>query len=256
VTDEKWPSCDPEYIFSRKSVDIATVFPNVYVWWSQDRRRRRISQTTEGMNMGVVIDLEGRRRARDARPAARRGTARVQLFFDLGDPYSYLAAERVERAFDAVTWTPASARGLLAPARPWEHAEARAVELRLPLQWPERHPAPVVRAMRVASLAAECGRGAEFALAAGRLAFGGGYDLDDTETLVEAAAAAGIGLEATLRAAADARRDAAMEAAGRRLHAEGADRLPALLVDGAVFWGEERVAEALAAARWAAAAGV
>ena len=206
--------------------------------------------------MGALIDLEARRRARNEHTPLMRGIARVELFYDLGDPFSYLAAERVERAFDAVTWTPASGLDRLTGARLRGHAEARAAELRLPLEWPESFPAPVRRAMRVATLASERGRGAAFALAAGRLAFGGGYDLDDTEILVEAAVAAGLGLEATLQAASDRGRDARTEAAGRRLLGEGAERLPALQVDGVLFWGEERIAEAAAAARWAAVAGV
>ena len=85
--------------------------------------------------------------------------------------------------------------------------------------------------MRVASHAAECGRGAAFVLAAGRLAFCGGFDLDDPEILVEAAAAAGLGARRLPAGrAATAGRDGAIEAAGRRLLAAGADRLPALRV--------------------------
>src|SRR3712207_6951120 len=45
----------------------------------------------------------------------------------------------------------------------------------------------------------------------GRLAFCGGYDLEDPEVLGEAAAAAGIGLDDCLRAARDEGRDGAME---------------------------------------------
>ena len=69
--------------------------------------------------------------------------------------------------------------------------EERADELQLPLVWPEAQPAPGRSAMRVAALAAERGRAAEFVLAASRLAFCGGYDVDDPEILAEAAAAAG-----------------------------------------------------------------
>ncbi len=47
--------------------------------------------------MGVVISLEERRRAVTGKPAPPRGVAHAELFFDLGDPFSYLAAERVER---------------------------------------------------------------------------------------------------------------------------------------------------------------
>jgi 2-hydroxychromene-2-carboxylate isomerase len=84
-------------------------------------------------------------------------------------------------------------------------------------------------------------------LAAGRLAFCGGFDLDDPEILAEAAAASGIRLDECLRAAGDTRRDGAMEAAGRRLLAAGADRLPALRIGRSLFWGEQRVAAAAAA---------
>jgi hypothetical protein len=59
--------------------------------------------------VGEVISLEERRRAR--RP--RRGEpVRAELLFDLACPFTYLVAERVERAFDHVRWTPASTTAL------------------------------------------------------------------------------------------------------------------------------------------------
>jgi 2-hydroxychromene-2-carboxylate isomerase len=112
----------------------------------------------------------------------------------------------------------------------------------------------VPAAMRAASFASEHGRGAPFVLAAGRLAFCGGFDLDDPEILAEAAAAAGIGMDGCLQAVGEVRRDGAIEAAGRRLLAAGADRLPALRVGPSLFWGEDRVADAAAAARMRATA--
>ena len=164
-----------------------------------------------------------------------------------------------------MVWTPASTTALSCgtpdPGDPSLDgtralAERRAAELRLPLVWPERNPAEVPAAMRAASYAAEHGRGAAFVLAAGRLAFCGGFDLDDPEILAEAAAAAGIGMEGLLTAVGELGRDGSIEAAGRRLLAVGADRLPALRVGRALFWGEDRVAEAAAAARMQAAARV
>ena len=205
--------------------------------------------------MGVVISLDQRRRARGAHRSVTRAPAHAELFFDLGDPFSYLAAERVERAFDAVTWTPAQTPSPRPEADEVKRAraEARACQLRMPLVWPERHPAPVQGAMRVAACASESGRAAAFVLAAGRLAFCGGFDLDDPEILAEAAAAAGVSLDDCLRAAGDRSRDAALEAAAARLLDAGADRLPALRVGGTLFAGEERIAEAAAAARWGGA---
>jgi 2-hydroxychromene-2-carboxylate isomerase len=211
--------------------------------------------------MGEVIRLSERRKARPAR--RRIGPVRAEFLFDLACPFTYLAAERVERAFDDVTWTPASTTALRCGSLASDPvaldgvraaAQQRSAALRLPLVWPESWPADVPAAMRVASHAAECGRGAAFVLAAGRLAFCGGFDLDDPEILAEAAAAAGLGLQGCLRAAGDRRRDGAIEAAGRRLLAAGADRLPALRIGRALFWGETQVAEATAAARFQGAA--
>ncbi|MBA2514929.1 MAG: DsbA family protein [Solirubrobacterales bacterium] len=182
---------------------------------------------------------------------------RVEFFFDLADPFSYLAAERVERAFDAVTWSPCTGptlRGFShadAQALLRRQAEERASALRMPLVWPERFPADVPAAMRVATLASECGRGAAFVHAAGRLAFCGGFDLEDPDVLAEAAAAAGLAGDACLDAARDTRRDAPARSAGRALVAAGVDRLPALRVGGVLHSGEHRIAEAAAAARYA-----
>ena len=213
--------------------------------------------------MGEVIRLAERRKARRTRPGQRVARVRAEFFFDLACPFTYLAAERVERAFDHVVWTPASKTALRGGSLDSDAAaleavrtaaEERATALRLPLEWPETFPADVPAAMRVASHAAECGRGAAFVLAAGRLAFCGGFDLDDPEILFEAAGAAGLVLEDCLQAAGNRGRDGKIEAAGRRLLAVGADRLPALRVGRSLFWGEEKVAEAAAAARMHAAA--
>jgi 2-hydroxychromene-2-carboxylate isomerase len=213
--------------------------------------------------MGQVIRLAERREPRKSHTAGRDRSMRAEFFFDLGCPFTYLAAERVDRAFDEVTWVPASTTALrcgsLAADPAAEEAmrvaaEERAAVLRLPLVWPERWPGDVPAAMRVAHHAAQSGRGGAFVIAATRLAFAGGFDLDDPELLTEAAAAAGLALEACLQAAAEVRRDGAIEGAGRRLLSAGADRLPALVVNRALYWGEDRVAEVTAAARRSAAA--
>jgi 2-hydroxychromene-2-carboxylate isomerase len=213
--------------------------------------------------MGEVIRLAERRQARRPPPRRRGEPLRAEFFFDLACPFSYLAAERVDRAFGSVRWTPASTTALRCGSLTGEEpalgrmraaAEQRAAALRMPLVWPEEFPADVPAAMRLAGYAVESGRGAAFALAAGRLAFCGGFDLDDPEILAEAAAAAGLALDDCLRAAGEKRRDGAIEAAGRRLLAAGADRLPALRVGRALYWGEGHIAEAAMTARLSAAA--
>ncbi len=93
----------------------------------------------------------------------------------------------------------------------------------MPLVWPERFPARVPHAMRAATFAAEQGRAQAFAIAVGRLAFCGGFDVEDPRMLAEAAAAAGLDVDDTL----DARRRLASRsragggrqgAVGRRRH--------------------------------------
>ena len=209
--------------------------------------------------MGQVIDLAERRVAAQ-RKTRTREPLRAQLFFDLACPFTYLTTERVARAFTHVTFTATSAETLqrrsLADDPEWADrvraaAERRAAQLRLPLEWPEHFPREVPAAMRAAAYAAEQGRGGEFVLAAGRLAFAGGFDLDDPEILAEAAAAAGIPLYDCLGAAGDFARDGAAEAIGRRLLAAGADRLPVLRVGRSLFWGEQRVGAAAASVRQA-----
>lgn len=178
--------------------------------------------------------------------------------FDPGCPFSYLVAERIERRFTAVEWVPVAASALsrhepwLNPgtARPLRaRAERRAAELRLPLIWPEHFPATGRAALRVAVYAVRAGVGPAFALAACRLAFCGGFDLEEPLILVEAAAAAGIELDACLKAAADPANDEPLERGALELRAQGVTQLPAFRVGTRWFGGEARLAEAVALAR-------
>lgn len=226
--------------------------------------------------MGEVIDLARHRdirardrhdiTARDARshgPPARPGWAarlNVELpplfAFDLADPFAYLAVERVERRFPGAEWRPVSGdafHGSCEWRSPAAHlaarrsVEARARALRLPLAWPAAPPAGGLAALRGASFAAESGAGGSFAVAAARLAWCGGFDLDGPELLAEAAAAAGLAPDDVLAAAADEDRDAQLRHAASEVRVSGADRLPVLVAAGRAFCGEERLAEAVLA---------
>ena len=192
-----------------------------------------------------------RERSRDGVIAPSRSgrSPRVTFYFDLSSPFTYLAAERVDRLFPSLVWRPVLEEVLQTPEPDRVAAEERAHVLGLPLVWPDLGPGCVRPAMRVASLAAERGRAAPFVLAATRLAFCGGFELDHPEVLAEAAAAANLGLEDCLRAAGDAGRDGALEEGARRLLAHGADRLPAVRVGRLLFPGEDRMGEARAAAQ-------
>lgn len=199
--------------------------------------------------MGELIVLTEQLADR-ARPRAQ---ARPAFFFDLACPFSYLAAERVERLLGGVEWVPVAGptidgndAGLRAAA------EARAQELRLPLVWPDHFPAPTRGARRAAVRATQLGCGAQFALAAARLAFCGGFDLDDPEVVAEAAAASRFRLDECLAAAADEALDASLQATARGLIARGVDRLPAVRVGHGFFAGEALLSQAAAVSRAAA----
>jgi 2-hydroxychromene-2-carboxylate isomerase len=201
--------------------------------------------------VGELISLAKRRAARAA-AAVPTPRPRATFYFDLASPWTYLAAERVDRLFPGVRWRPVVADVLPAPDRGGDAerraVELRAAELRMPLVWPDAWPATGRSALRVATLAAEHGRAAPYVLAACRLAFCGGYDVDDPEILAEAAAAAGLGLKECLQAAGDVARDGPPEHAALRLLRRGADALPALAIGRTLYSGEHRLAEAAAAA--------
>jgi 2-hydroxychromene-2-carboxylate isomerase len=206
--------------------------------------------------MGELIVL-AERLADRSRLAQRR---RPAFFFDLACPFSYLAAERIERILGDVDWIPTASK--LLDGQEWaqdpelrREAEHRAAELRLPLVWPDGFPATAATALRAASYAAEVGRGARFALAASRLAFCGGFDLEDPETLAEAASAAGVPLEGALAAARDPSRDGPLHATARALHARGVRQLPAIRLGRSWFSGGRAIGEAAAFQRSLAAAG-
>jgi hypothetical protein len=189
--------------------------------------------------MGELIHLAARRAERNRRtldlPPA--------FFFDVSDPLSYLTAEYVERSLGEVEWIAVdgsvigdSVASDLPALR--EHAEARARALRLPLVWPDTFPSATRCALRAAAYACEIGAGAQFALAASRLAFCGGFDLEDPEVLTEAAAAAGVPLDGCLEAAGESSRDDDLVELAHALRAQQVSELPAVTVGGRWFIGD------------------
>jgi 2-hydroxychromene-2-carboxylate isomerase len=201
--------------------------------------------------MGQVIYLNERRGERSRSHAVTQPL----FFFDVSCPLSYLTAERIERKLGEVEWVPVDGASLRAgtaqPAASTElvHADAEvhvlrtradscARALRLPLVWPDRFPGAARCAQRASAFACEIGAGAAFALAASRLAFCGGFDLDDPETLAEAAAAAGVPLEECLTAAGETWRDEELEANADLLRARGISEIPAIRIGDQWFEGE------------------
>lgn len=190
--------------------------------------------------MGDLIHLRQRPTAPQRGPA----TTVPVFFFDVSNPVSYLTSEGIERRLGEVEWVAADSAAVrrAGAVRSLDglrtRADAAARAQRLPLVWPERFPAPTPRALRASAFACEIGAGASFALAASRLAFCGGFDLEDPETLAEAAAAAGVPLDACLAAAGETWRDAELQATATMLRDHAVAELPAIRIGGRWVSGE------------------
>jgi 2-hydroxychromene-2-carboxylate isomerase len=189
---------------------------------------------------------------------------RPVFYYDLGSPYAYLAAERVNALFaDACgqppEWQPVLLGGLFkrfgrdswanGPERDdgMSEVERRASRRGLaPVRWPEPFPGNTLFAMRAASYAKEIGRTVAFSLAAFRQAFAAGRDLTAPDNVLLAAAAAEIHPRALLAAVERDSVKAALREATERAGDLGAVGVPTVIVDGQAFWGDDKLDEAAA----------
>jgi 2-hydroxychromene-2-carboxylate isomerase len=194
------------------------------------------------------------------------GDPRLTFFFDLGSPYAYLAAERVnglfaERGLEPPEWQPILLGGLFkrfgrgswaeTPERQSgiEEVERRAATYGLPeIRWPEPFPGSTLVAMRAATFAKQSGRTVAFALAAFRQAFAAGRDLSDPENVLIAAAACELHPNAVLKAIDTAGVKDALRATTERTGDLGVQGVPSIVVGEEVFWGDDRLEDALTAA--------
>jgi len=191
---------------------------------------------------------------------------RAVFYYDFGSPYAYLAAERVTGVFAEAgagppEWQPILLGGLFkrfdrdswgnGPGREkgMRICEARAEDYGLPpIRWPDPWPPNSLFAMRVATFAKEIGRTVSFSLAAFRQAFAAGRDLGDRDNVLLAAAAAEIHPRALVAAAERDSLKSALREATDRAGDLGVRGVPAVVVNGNAFWGDDRLEEAAAAA--------
>jgi 2-hydroxychromene-2-carboxylate isomerase len=193
-------------------------------------------------------------------------TDRPTFYYDLASPYAYLAAERIAGVFDQAgaeqpEWEPILLGGLfkrfgrgswaLTPEREtgMREIERRAQAYGLPpLRWPDPWPGNSLTAMRAATFAKEIGRTISFSLAAYRQAFAAGRDLTEPDNVFIAAASSELhprALEAAI--GRDAIKDR-LRTATDRAGDLGVVGVPAVVVDGEVFWGDDQLERAAAAA--------
>jgi len=191
---------------------------------------------------------------------------RAVFYYDLGSPYAYLAAERINGLFAEAgnqppEWQPILLGGLfkrfhrsswgLGPDRRSGMAECerRAAAYGMPaIRWPDPWPPNGLFAMRAATYAKEIGRTVSFSLSAFRQAFAAGRDLSEPDNVLLAAAAAEIHPRALLTSAERDSVKSALREATERAGDLGVRGVPAVVVDGEVFWGDDCLEEAVRAA--------
>jgi 2-hydroxychromene-2-carboxylate isomerase len=194
------------------------------------------------------------------------GARRTTFFYDLGSPYAYLAAERVHGLFaeaggEPPEWQPILLGGLFKRfgRDSWANGSGRKegmreVERRAaayglpPIEWPRPFPGNTLVAMRAATYAKELGRAVSFSLAAFRQAFAAGRDLSDPDNVVLSAAASELHPRALLAAVERDSMKRALRDATERAGDLGVRGVPSIVVGGEVFWGDDRLAEAVARA--------
>jgi 2-hydroxychromene-2-carboxylate isomerase len=187
-------------------------------------------------------------------------TTQPIFYYDLGSPYAYLAAERMQRILPVVpVWQPILLGAIWKETggRSWATTEKREqgmaeVERRaseyslMPVRWPAGWPNNTLTAMRAATFAQQTGRAVAFSLAAFRQAFAGGKDLSDTNNVLLAAAACELHPNAVLKGIAMQSTKDRLRAATREAFERGVRGVPTLAVGDELFWGDDRLEEAAA----------
>jgi 2-hydroxychromene-2-carboxylate isomerase len=185
---------------------------------------------------------------------------RVTFYFDLGSPFAYLAAERIDQVLgESAVWQPVSLGGLfkLTGRSSWSlgdpvQRQARMAEVERraqlyglpPIRWPDPWPSNYLFAMRVAMYAFQQGRGREFTLRAFRHAFQDGNDLAISKHVLQVAADAGLDPQEAEEATQDAEVKLALHATTDAAHTRGVFGVPTVAVGDELFWGDDRLDDA------------
>jgi 2-hydroxychromene-2-carboxylate isomerase len=184
------------------------------------------------------------------------------FYYDLGSPYAYLAAERINQLFaEPPVWQPILLGGVwkVTGGRSWALTDRRTegvaeIERRAagyglqPVRWPEGWPNNTLVAMRAATFAKQTGRVVAFSLAAFRQAFAAGRDLSEPDNVLLAAAACELHPNAVLKAIESSSIKERLRQATQEAIARGVTGVPTVAVGDRLFWGDDRLEEAAMAA--------
>jgi 2-hydroxychromene-2-carboxylate isomerase len=188
---------------------------------------------------------------------------RPVFYYDLASPYAWLAAERVNALFEEPpVWQPIWLYPIFKAIgkTSWAFTERREPGMReierraaerglLPVRWPDPLPTNSLAALRAATFAKGSGRAVAFSLAAFRQAFNAGRDLADVDNVLVAAAACELHPRAVLKGIeTQSVKDELRRATDAALE-RGVTGVPAVAVGSELYWGDDRLEEAAAAAR-------
>jgi 2-hydroxychromene-2-carboxylate isomerase len=189
------------------------------------------------------------------------------FYFGAMSPYSWFSAERIDRLIPAADWHAVFLGGIFKSngrvswglderrAAGVADCEARAGQYGLgPIRWPVPWPTNDLVVARGMLAAQARGLLKPFALQAMRLAFREGADLAETATVLEAGRRTGIEPDDLQAALADSDLKDALRAATEEAQARGVFGVPTVVVGEELFWGDDRLEQAAAAAAVAATA--
>ena len=180
---------------------------------------------------------------------------RPVFYYDLGSPYAYLAAERINQLLPVVPiWQPILLGGIWAQSGggSWSLTDQRddgmaEVERRAqayglqPIRWPEPWPTNTLPAMRAAVFCQQIGRGVAFSLAAFRQAFAGARDLALVDNVLIAAAACELHPNAVTKGIESRGTKERLRSATAEAYDRGVRGVPTVAVGDELFWGDDRL---------------
>ena len=186
------------------------------------------------------------------------------FYYDFNSPFAYIAAHRVDDVLPVTpNWQPIAFAFLLIHHRrdPWSFdvegreptmrdCERRAAALGLPLQWPDGWPKESysLLPLRAAVLAEREGMLREFSRAAFVRHFSSPAGVSDLAGVLAAAEAAGLDRDEVAGHIGDDDVKLEVKAATEAAIATGVFGVPTVQVGDRLFWGDDRLEEAAAAA--------
>ncbi len=186
---------------------------------------------------------------------------RAIFYYDVGSPYAYLAAERINQTLPEIpVWQPILLGGIWQQSGggSWANTDARDEGMReierraeryglMELRWPDPWPSNSLQAMRVATFAQQAGRAVAYSLAAFRQAFAGGKDLSQIDYVLMAAAACELHPNAVLKALETQSVKDRLKQATAEAYERGVRGVPTVAIGTTLYYGDDHLDDAAAA---------